>query len=521
MKIATVSEMRLLDRRAMEQFGIVEEILMENAGLSAFSLLRKKIPIRGGKFVVFCGSGNNGGDGLVVARLIHAYGGKVKVFLLGDPSKFKGAARTNHEIVSRLPVEMKILSRAADARREVAHGDGIIDAIFGTGLDRPVTGIATEAITLINKSRKKVFALDIPSGVHGDTGEIMNDAVRADYTITFGLPKAGNLLYPGYERCGELYVSLISFPLSLTEAPEIKMETNEPIPLPKRPANAYKGQMGDVLFIAGAANYYGAPFLASMSFLKSGGGYARLAAPRSIIPVIAKRGKEIVYLPQEETPSGSLSFRNKNNLLEMAARVDMVVIGPGLSLNEETVKLVRELVGRIDVPLLIDGDGLTAVAENPSLLKSRRAATILTPHEGEMARLTGKSTGEIRKNRIAVLREAVCQLHAIVVLKGAHSLIGDTEGRVYVNLSGNAGMATAGSGDVLTGCIAGMLGMGLTPEQAARKGVFIHGYAGDLAASKKGVDGITAKDIMDFLPQALKDDRESCIKGRSYQLPLI
>jgi NAD(P)H-hydrate epimerase len=520
MKIATVSEMRLLDRRAVEQFGIAEEILMENAGLSAFHLLRKKVSVRGGKFVVFCGSGNNGGDGLVTARLIHAHGGQVKVFLLGDPSKFKGAARTNHEIVSRLPVEMKILSRAADARRDVAHCDGVIDAIFGTGLDRPVAGIAAEVIALINKSKKKVFALDIPSGVQGDTGEIMNDAVRADYTITFGLPKAGNLLYPGYERCGELHVGLISFPRSLTEAPEIKMETNEPIPLPKRPADAYKGQMGDVLFIAGAANYYGAPYLASMSFLKSGGGYARLAAPRSIIPVIAKRGREIVYLPQEETPSGSLAFGNQDRLLEMAAKVDMVVIGPGLSLNEETVKLVRELVGRIDTPLLIDGDGLTAVAENPSLLKSRRAATILTPHEGEMARLTRKTTGEIRKNRLAVLREAVCQFNAIVVLKGAHSLIGDTEGRVYVNLSGNAGMATAGSGDVLTGCIAAMLGMGLTPEQAARKGVFIHGYAGDLAASKKGIDGITAKDIMDFLPRALKDDREGCIGGKSYQLPL-
>lgn len=521
MKIASVSEMRQLDRRAMEEFGIVEEILMENAGLSAFHLLKKKIPVRGGKFVVFCGSGNNGGDGLVAARLIHAHGGGVKVFLLGEASKFKGAARTNYGIVSRLPLEMKTLASAADAKRDLAHCDGVIDAIFGTGLDRPVAGLAAEVIALINKSKKKVLALDIPSGVHGDTGEIMGDAVQADYTVAFGLPKAGNLLYPGYERCGELHVSLISFPLSLTEAPELKLETNEPIPLPKRPADAYKGLMGDVLFVAGAANYYGAPYLASMSFLKSGGGYARLAAPRSIVPVIAKRGREIVYLPQEETSSGSLSLTNKNKLLEMAAKADMVVIGPGLSLNEETQNLVRELVAEMDVPMLIDGDGLTAVAENPSLLKSRRAATILTPHEGEMARLTRKTAGEIRKNRIAVLREAVEQFNAIIVLKGAHSLVGDVEGRVYVNMTGNAGMATAGSGDVLAGCIAAMLGMGLSPTQAARKGVYIHGYAGDLAASRKGVDGITAKDIMNALPQAIKNDREGCIDGKSYQLPLI
>lgn len=521
MKIASVSEMRRLDRQAMDQFGIAEEILMENAGLAAFHLLRKNMPVRSGQFVVFCGAGNNGGDGLVVARLIHAHGGRVKVFLLGEPSKFKGAAKTNYGIVSRLPIEMKTLARAADAKRDVTHSDGIIDAIFGTGLDRPVAGPAADAIDLINQSKKKVLALDIPSGVHGDTGEVLGVAVRADDTVTFGLPKAGNILYPGYELCGTLYVSPISFPLALTQNPEIKLATNDPIPLPKRPFDAYKGSMGDVLFIAGAANYYGAPYLAAMSFLKSGGGYARLAAPRCIVPVIAKKGREIVYLPQEETDSGSIALKNKKRLLEIAEKVDMVVIGPGLSLNEETLQLVCELVATIPVPLLIDGDGLTALAEEPSLLKSRRAATILTPHEGEMARLTGKSAGEVRKNRIAVLRDGVERLRAIIVLKGPHSLVGDVDGNIYVNLSGNPGMATAGSGDVLTGCIAAMLGMGLSPVNAARKGVFLHGWAGDLAASKKGVDGMTARDIMDFLPQALKQDREGRLDSSSYSLPLL
>jgi NAD(P)H-hydrate epimerase len=511
MKIATVDEMRFMDRYAIEKLGIAEEILMENAGLAAVNLLQKEIGISGKKFVIFCGSGNNGGDGLVVARLIHSGGGSVKVFLLSDSNKYRGAAKTNFAIIARLPIEVIKLEGATAAKKDVAYCDVIIDSIFGTGLDRPVAGLASDVIALINKSKKKVLSLDIPSGVNGNTGEVMGAAVKADYTVTFGLPKIGNMLYPGYELCGKLFVSHISFPPSLYEQDELQVQTNDYVTLPARPAEAYKGAMGDVLFIAGAVNYYGAPYFAAMSFLKSGGGYARLAAPHSVVPVIAKRGREIVYLPQEETAAGSIAFKNKRALLEAAAKVDMVVIGPGLSLQEETVSLVKELTAAIKVPLLIDGDGLTAIAGNPEILRSRKAPTILTPHLGEMARLTGKSAAEISGNKIAFLRDTAESLKATIILKGAHSLIGTRSGKVYINLTGNAGMATAGSGDVLTGCIAAMYGMGLKPEEAARKGVFLHGYAGDLAAAKKGTDGITAKDIMEFLPQALKNDRSGLI----------
>jgi len=520
MKIAGADEMRSMDRYAIDNLAIPEEILMENAGLASVSVLQNKIGLSGRKFVIFCGSGNNGGDGLVVARLIHSAGDHVKVFLSGDSAKFKGAAKTNFEIITRLPVEMIKLENAAMAKKDLAHCDAIIDAILGTGLDRPVAGLTAEIIALINKSGKKVLSLDIPSGVNGNTGEVMGAAVKADYTVTFGLPKIGNMLYPGYELGGELFVSHISFPPSLTGKSDIKIETNDYIALPARPAEAYKGSTGDILFIAGAANYYGAPYFASMSFLKSGGGYSRLAAPEGIIPVIAKKGREIVYLPQAQTDAGSIALKNKKALLEAAAKVDMVVIGPGLSLHEETVKLVQELTAAIKVPLIIDGDGLTAVAQNPEILRSRKAATILTPHMGEMARLTGKSAAEINASKIAVLLETVEKLKATIILKGPHTLIGTTDGSVYINLSGNAGMATAGSGDVLTGCIAAMYGMGLKPDEAARKGVFLHGYAGDLAAAKKGMDGITAKDIMNFLPQAIKEDRGGVI-DRKYYNPLM
>jgi len=507
MKVANVEEMRAMDRYTIEKLGIPEEILMENAGLAAINVLKNKISIKDRRFVIFCGSGNNGGDGLVVARLLHSGGGSVKVFLLADNSRYRGAAKTNFTIITKLPIEIIKLESAVSAKKDIAHCDAIIDAIFGTGLDRPLTGVASDVIALINKSQKKVLSLDIPSGVKGNTGNVMGTAIKADYTVTFGLPKIGNMLYPGYELCGELFVSHISLPPSVYKQDSIQVQTNDYVQLPARPAEAYKGSTGNVLFIAGAANYYGAPYFAAMSFLKSGGGYARLAAPRSVVPVIAKRGREIVYLPQEETSEGSIAFNSKKGLLAAAANVDMVVIGPGISLQEETVRLVKELTAEIKVPLLIDGDGLTAIADNPEILRSRKAPTILTPHLGEMARLTCKSVAEISGNKIVILQETAEALKATIVLKGAHSLIGTPGGKVYINLSGNAGMATAGSGDVLTGCIAAMYGMGLMTDDAACKGVFLHGYAGDLAAAKKGADGITAKDIMEFLSQAVKNDR--------------
>ena len=521
MKIATVDEMRFMDRYAIEKLGIAEEILMENAGIAAISVLQNKAGVKGGKFVIFCGTGNNGGDGLVVARLIHSRGGKAKVFLMGDKNKFCGAAQTNMAIIDKLPIEALKLENAAAAKKDVAHCDMIIDAIFGTGLDRPVTGLAADVIALINKSKKKVLSLDIPSGVNGNTGVVMGIAVKADYTATFGLPKIGNMLYPGYELGGDLFVSHISFPPSLTEGSDLAIATNDYVALPQRPVEAYKGSMGDILFIAGAANYYGAPYFAAMSFLKAGGGYARLAAPKSIIGRLAVKGREIVYLPQEETAAGSIALSSKTKLLAAAAKVDMVVIGPGLSLQEETGRLVKEMAEAIKAPLLIDGDGLTAIAEAPQILRSRRGQTILTPHLGEMALLTGKTAVEISGNKIAVLREATEKLKATIVLKGAHSLIGTQSGKVYINLSGNAGMATAGCGDVLTGCIAAMYGLGLKPEEATRKGVSLHGYAGDLAAAKKGPDGITAKDIMEFLPQALKNDRAGVIDANYFAPPVI
>ena len=509
MKVSCVEEMRNLDRRATEEYGIAEKILMENAGVASYFVILKEFGVKGKRFVVFCGAGNNGGDGFVVARKLHSMGGDVRVFLLGDRKKLKSAAKTNFDIISRMPVEIRDFEPVEQASDAVSNCDAIVDAIFGTGLVREPSGIHGAAIGLINESNKKVFSLDIPSGVNGDTGEVLGTAVKSDYTISYGLPKIGNMLYPGFGLCGKLYVSYISFPPSLYDEESIKVCVSDLVKLPERTRDTHKGNYGKALFISGASSYMGAPYFSALSFLKAGGGLSYLAAPKSISPFLASKGSEIVFIPQMETDSGSLALKSREELLESSRSVDIVVLGPGVSLNSETQQLVRELTKRIEVPLIIDGDGLTAIAAEIELVRGRKAPTILTPHGGEMSRIARMEVSEVNRDKINVLQKTARELNAIVVLKGAHSLIGCPDETVYINTSGNPGMATAGSGDALTGAIAAMYGMGLPVEEAARTGVFMHGLSGDLAAADKGEDGITAQDIVDYLPDALKYYREN------------
>jgi ADP-dependent NAD(P)H-hydrate dehydratase / NAD(P)H-hydrate epimerase len=508
MKVSTVEQMRNLDRGAIERFKIPDALLMENAGNAVYFVIHSEFGIQRKRFIVFCGIGNNGGDGFVVARKLHSNGGFVTVFLLGDDKKLTGSAKANFDTISTLPIRIEKVASMEQLVPSVSGCDAVVDAVFGTGLARDVGGIYGEVIELINESGKTVFSVDIPSGVHGDTGQVMGCAVKADYTVTFGLPKLGNLLYPGFERCGKLYVTHISFPPSHYDTDEIKVETNDPLPIPLRNEDTHKGSYGKVLFIAGSSNYLGAPHFAALSFLKAGGGLSYLAAPRSITNYLATKGSEIVFAPQKETKLGSLSLEARDDILEFSQRADMVVMGPGLSLNEETQQLVRELAPLIDKPLIIDGDGITAISETIDLIKKRKNPTILTPHLGEMSRIIKADIAEINANKAPLLTKACRELNAVIVLKGAHTLIGLPDERIFINMSGNPGMATAGSGDVLVGTIAGMYGLGFSLEQSTRMGVFMHGLAGDLAMRDMGEDGIIAGDIMNYLPEAVRYCRE-------------
>ena len=509
MKVSTVEEMRNLDRGAIEEFKIPDLILMENAGQAVYFLIQSEFGIEGKRFSIFCGVGNNGGDGFVVARKLHSNRGQVTVFLLGDEGKLAGCAKDNFEMIAAMPIEIVRLTSAQQAQRTLSHCDAVVDAIFGTGLTRDVDGLYKEIIELINRNHKTVFSVDIPSGLNGDTGQIMGCSIKADYTVTFGLPKRGNLLFPGFNLCGKLYVTHISFPPCHYQADTIAVETNDPLAIPERGEDTHKGSYGKALFIAGSSNYLGAPYFSALSFLRAGGGLSYLAAPASITNFLATKGSEIVFVPQQETDRGSISAKAKDALLKFSEGVDIVIMGPGLSLHEETQQLVRELTVRIEKPLVIDGDGITAISREIGIIRKRKEATILTPHLGEMSRIIQVDTQEINRDKIPLLLSTCKDLGAFIMLKGAHTLIGYPEGRVFINMSGNPGMATAGSGDVLAGTIAAMFGLGFSVGESARMGAFIHGMAGDLAMRDMGADGIIAGDIMDYLPEALVYCREN------------
>lgn len=521
MNVSSVEQMRGMDRRAIEQHGIPELLLMEHAGMATVTVMGRHYALAGQRWLVVCGSGNNGGDGLVVARLLHSRGADVMIYQVGDPAKYGDAAAANYRIVQEMGLPIHSFESADVFAEQLRGVDGVVDGLFGTGISRAVEGRYAEVIQAINTAGKAVVSLDIASGVNGDTGQVMGVAIQAQQTITFGLPKPGNLLFPGYSQQGALYVSHIGFPPSLYAAPSSELAVNVPCPLPPRNPDGHKGTFGDTLFVAGAAAYYGAPYFAAMGYMHAGGGYARLATPRSVAPVIAARAAEIVYMPQDETAAGTLPEHVGDGLLDALAELDFAVIGPGTSRDPSTQALLRRMAREAPTPVLIDGDGLTAISVDPAVIRTRQTATVLTPHLGEMARLTGLSVAEITQDRIGVLQRTCRDLGAIIVLKGAHSLIGYPDGRVFINLTGNAGMATAGSGDVLTGMIAAAAGLGLPVEEAVRTGVALHGLAGDIAAANVGQDGMTAETILTSVPAALQRARADAAWFSAYQLPVV
>jgi hydroxyethylthiazole kinase-like uncharacterized protein yjeF len=514
MKISRVSEMRGMDRTAIEKFGISPELLMENAGHAVYFGLRREISVREKRFVIFCGLGNNGGDGFVLARKLHANGGDVQVLILGEPDKYKGAAKKNYDILSRLAVDVSVLEDVGCASKAISGCDMIIDAIFGTGLSRDVEGIYREVIELVNASHKPVLSIDIPSGVHGDTGNVMGAAVKADITVTFGLPKLGNMLSPGYELGGKLLVSHISFPPDLHESDSLKIAVNQSVPLPALGVSGQKDTLGQLLTIGGSSKNFNAPAFCARSFLKSGGWRSRLAIPKSLIPFIADKSSEITLVPQEETASGGISGANKGSLLQLIEEMDIVVLGSGFSLQDETQKLARQLTLEITRPLLIVGDGIMAFYGNLDILRKRQGATVLVSHLGQMSHLSSKAVSETDEYKVDILQDTAASLNAIIVLMGRHSLIGYPDQRVFINMSGHSGLTVDSSDDIQAGAIAAMFCQGLSFEDAARQGVFIYGLAEDMAVQGQDEDGITAEGILNHLPAAVK----TCRDGLSEEL---
>lgn len=517
MYIATAHEMRNIDRRATDKFGIPSILLMENAAHGILRVIEENYgPIKGRKITIVCGKGNNGGDGLAVARLLHNRDAVVQVILLADTGEMKGDAQTNLNIALKMGINIAIPSPLAGegkgegadiwaVRTALNHSYLIIDAIFGTGLSAHVTGDHLEIIELINDSGRTVVSVDIPTGINSDTGEVMGDAVKADATITFTLPKRGHFLYPGSELTGKLHIVDISIPEPAIEEEGISLNllTEDDITrlIPDRLENSHKGSFGHVLVIAGSMGKGGAAAMTSLSCLRSGAGLVTLATPESVQPLIAGMVKEIMTYPLPETAEKTIGLDAIEAIMKLSKDKDIVALGPGLTTNEETVEVVRRIIKELKIPVVIDADGINALAGGHG---GGNSFTILTPHPGEMARLTGKSSAEIQKDRIGIARDFAVNNGVFLVLKGAHTVIAEPSGTVHINQTGNPGMATAGTGDALTGIIAGLIAQNIDISSAVRLGVYLHGLAGDIAAKEKGMIGMIAGDLIERIPEAIR-----------------
>ena len=497
----TAAEMRALDRWTIEH-GTPGHVLMERAGAGASRVLRERLRQPRGAVVVVCGRGNNGGDGFVIARHLRRARVPVEVWLAARPEDVQGDAARMLAKWRRLRGPVRTLATAADVDalcRRLAGAAAVVDALFGTGLNAPVTGLAADVIAAINGCGAPALAVDIASGLSADTGMPLGTAVRATVTATFGYPKVGQLIYPGVEHTGLLAVVDIGIPPAALAAvgPRTALLEEEEVGrlLPPRPRDAHKGRFGHVLVIAGSRGKTGAALLATQAAARAGAGLTTLAVPAPLQPVVESQVREAMTAA---LPAGT-DDAALDALLDARSAI---ACGPGLGLAEETRALVANVVRRARVPLVLDADGLNAVA-GTGLLRARGGPTVITPHPGEMARLVGSDTAHVQGDRLGVAREFARAEGVVVVLKGARTIIARPDGGAAISPTGNPGMASGGTGDVLAGIIGGLLAQGLAPYDAAVLGVFAHGAAGDAVAARQGEVGLLAGDIAAELPATL------------------
>lgn len=512
MKVVTAKEMRELDRRATAEYGVPSLLLMESAGAAvAEEAERRFAPLRGKRIVVCCGKGNNGGDGFVAARHLHNRGAAVRVLLCAKRAEVAGDPRVTLQILEKsgLPiVPVESAEDAAAAREAMAGSDLVLDALLGTGLSGPATGVAASLIAAINEAGRPVLALDLPSGLPSDDGLLRGPCVRATCTVTFALPKRSLLLYPAAAAAGEVVVADIGMPAPLLREPAIPVEVLEPAEmasalLPRDP-DAHKGTYGHVLVVAGSVGKSGAAALCSLGALRAGAGLVTLALPESLHDAIAAQLMEVMTVPLPETEERTLSRAAVDRLLPLLEGKAVVALGPGLSTHPSTVALVWELVAAARLPLVVDADGINALAHRLEALGKVTAPLVLTPHPGELSRLLTVGTQEVQAQRIPIAQKVAQTYNLTLVLKGARTLIANPKGQVAINPTGNPGMATAGSGDVLTGILAGLVGQGGDLDLKVRAGVYLHGLAGDLAAEALTPEAMLAGDLLARLPEAIR-----------------
>lgn len=519
MRVVTAAEMRQIDQHTIEGIGIPGIVLMETAGSAIVRAIQQHYPTCK-RIGILVGKGNNGGDGIVIARQLAHIGYNVHLFLVSPSDSFTGEASVNLQIAKNLKLRIEEILTDTPLQTEesvplnhIIRCELLVDAIFGTGLRGEVREPSATLINAINNLPIPILSVDLPSGLDADTGNPLGTCVRADRTVTIGLPKRGLLIHPGAEFAGKLEVVDIGFPEQIVETQNIKVhwttaaETSEWVP--SRPSASHKGTYGRVFVIAGSTGMTGAAALASKAALRAGAGLVTLATPKHLNPILEGLLPEVMTLPLPETDAGSLAVSAISTILEFAEKTkSTLAIGPGLSQNPETVELVHQLVREnqeqgLGLRMVIDADGLNALAQATELISLLGKDGVLTPHPGEMARLTDTSVPILEADRISTAQQFANEHGVTLVFKGAPTVTGTPNGNVWINSTGNPGMATGGMGDVLTGVIAGLMAQGVSSERAGVLGVYVHGLAGDIVSERLGVHGLIASDVLEAVPEAI------------------
>ncbi len=510
--VLTAEQMQALDRETIEEIGLPGVVLMENAGRAVAGAAMRELGgrsdacVSGARIAVVCGAGNNGGDGFVVARCLRAWGAGATVYFAGSEDKLRGDAATHYHVYRRVGGEVVSIATAdalAAAKDAIIESDAVIDAVFGTGLSREVRGHARDVIEVMNESVGRRIAVDLPSGVSADTGEPLGVAFRADLTVTIAFRKVGITAQPGFSFAGRVEVAEIGIPEDLAAARGVRLARLEPSDvrgsLPSLDPNDHKNRRGHALVVAGSPGKRGAARLAAWAALRCGAGLATIAAPH---------GGGEVYAPDPimTTELDADAPNAAKALALLAERAQVIAMGPGMPTSARARDFVREAVTTLEVPLVLDADALNHLAAAPGALASSRAPVVITPHPGEAARLLACRGSEVQADRVAAARRLAETTRAVVVLKGARTLVCDGvsgDDVVTINPTGGPALATAGAGDVLAGVIAALVGQGMAPGRAARLGCYLHGLAADRAAAALGPWSVTASDVLEALPGAL------------------
>jgi len=510
--IVTPRQMREIDSSAIKGLGIPSLVLMENAGVAVVDEIEKRIDSGRLKVTVMCGPGNNGGDGMVSARHLHDRGHEVVVYLAVPRAQFKGDANVQLKSVTRMGIPVSVLSSDSSferAEQRIKDSHITIDAVFGTGLDRKIEGSFARCIQLVNTCPGLVVSADIPSGLDGSSGLPLGVAVTADITVTFGFPKTGIMLYPGAEYAGEVVIAEIGIPMSALQDVEVYGEIIDQESVkkafPDRWVDTHKGTYGHLLVCSGSTGKMGAGLLTARAAMRAGAGLVTLALPASASQSVDPAALEIMTAPLPETADGSISFGGLKAIEKLLEGKSAIAIGPGLSMDEETVAFVREVLTWEGFAAVVDADALNAIGTDLHILQVRGDHTVLTPHPGEMARLLGTGIMDVQADRIGSSLMCAEQSGCTVVLKGARTIVARPDGAFFINTTGNPGMATGGTGDVLTGILGALLASGRSAITSALASVYLHGAAGDRAAEQITEHSLIASDVIDNMGVSLKE----------------